>query len=109
MPPSLALLLWFILLVGLLRFDAAKDRGPAAALWVPVIWMFILGSGRPSQWLGGQVGIAAQAVEEGNPLDSAISSGLILLAIRNFFVAVFQLGQFLREESCLIAFLFLLC
>lgn len=56
MPPSLALFLWFILLVALLRFDPAKDSGTSLALWVPVTWMFILGTRLPSQWLGGQVG-----------------------------------------------------
>src|SRR5271167_2450198 len=61
MPPSLALFLWLILLVALLRFDPGKDAGTSPALWVPLIWMFILGTRLPSQWLGGQVGSVAQA------------------------------------------------
>jgi len=64
MPPSLALLLWFILLVALLCFDPAKDSKISLALWVPVIWMFFVGSRLPSQWFGVQVGSAAQALED---------------------------------------------
>jgi len=69
MPPSLALLLWFFLLLGLLRFDPAKDSRTSLALWVPLIWMFIVGSRLPSQWLGSQTESAVQAVTEGNALD----------------------------------------
>jgi len=36
MPPFLALLLWLVLLLGLLRYDPAKDAGTSAALWVPL-------------------------------------------------------------------------
>src|SRR5277367_730701 len=69
MPPFLALILWFVLLVALFWWDPAKESGVSAALWAPVIWMFILGSRLPSQWLGVQVGSQAQAMEEGNPID----------------------------------------
>ena len=40
MTPSLALLLWAVLLLGLLYFDPAKDSRISSAIWVPVIWMF---------------------------------------------------------------------
>ena len=53
MPPFLALFLWFILLLALLCWDPARDRKTSPALWVPVIWLFIVGSQLPSQWLGG--------------------------------------------------------
>lgn len=81
MPPSLALFLWVVLLVGLLHFDPAKDREISLALWVPVIWIFILSSRLPSQWLGQPVGSAAEAYQEGNPLDRTVSLILISLAI----------------------------
>jgi hypothetical protein len=82
MPPILALVLWSILLLGLLRFDPAKASGTSLALWVPLIWMFIVGSRLPMQWLGGQgVTMGAQSLEEGNPLDRTVFFVLILLAI----------------------------
>jgi exopolysaccharide production protein ExoQ len=105
MPPSLALLLWFILLVTLLRFDPAKDPKLSPALWVAVIWMFILGSRLPSQWLGLQVGSAAQALEEGNPLDRTISSVLILLAVSILMSRSFSWSGFFVRNVALMAFL----
>ena len=106
MSSSLALLFWFILLVALLCFDPARAR-TSPALWVPVAWMFILGSRLPSQWLGaGRLSLAAQALEEGNPLDRTISSVLILLAIGILTSRSFKWGAFFSQNAALTAFLF---
>jgi exopolysaccharide production protein ExoQ len=105
MPPSLALLLWLILLLALLRFDPAKHAGTSAALWVPVFWLFIVGSRLPSQWIGGQGGVEAQALEEGNPVDRVILSLLILLAILTLVSRSFNWGGFFRSNLALILLL----
>src|SRR5271166_1084838 len=105
MPPSLALFLWFILLVALLRFDPARTPRTSPALWVPVIWMFILGSRLPSQWLGGQVGQVAEALEEGNALDRTIFSFLILLAIGVLMSRSFNWSDFFGRNIALSTFL----
>lgn len=81
MPPYLALLLWSICLVLLLRFDPARNPKMSAALWIPVIALFIIGSRAPTQWLYGGVWVSAQSLEEGSPVDSAISLVLILSAL----------------------------
>lgn len=104
MPPSLALLIWLALLLGLLCFDPAKEGGTSPALWVPIIWMFIIGSRLPSQWLGFQVvGQQAQALEQGNPLDRAIWSVLILLAISILVSRSFKWIEFFTCNSALTA------
>src|SRR6266481_1431021 len=105
MPPTLALILWLILLLALLRFDPAKDSGTSLALWVPLIWMFILGSRLPSQWLGLQVGPAAGAFEEGNPFDRAIFFILIFLAIGILMLRSFNWVSFFGRNFFLFAFL----
>jgi exopolysaccharide production protein ExoQ len=105
MAPSLALFLWFVLLVALLCFDPARHPKTSAALWVPVIWMFILGSRLPSQWIGGQVGVNATAMEDGNPLDRTVLSFLILLAIGVLISRSFQWSDFFRRNLALMAFL----
>jgi hypothetical protein len=105
MPPSLALFLWLVLLLGLLRFDPAKDSKTSLALWVPVIWMFILGSRLPSQWLGQEVGSVAEAYQEGNPLDRTVFLTLILLAITVLASRSFKWGNFLARNWALTAFL----
>src|SRR5208283_320438 len=98
MPPTLALLLWLVLLSALLYFDPAKDGKTSAALWVPVIWMFILGSRLPSVWLGGApgtVGMAA-ALEEGSSLDRNVFFGLMLLAVAILISRAFRWADFFK-------------
>ena len=106
MPPSLALLLWLILLLGLLCFDPARSAEPSAALWVPLTWMFIVGSRLVSQWLGSQVGVAAQTFEDGNPLDRTVYSLLIVLAVGILISRSFKWGTFFVRNFALTAFLF---
>lgn len=105
MPPSLALFLWLVLLLALLYFDPAKDGKGSPALWVPLAWMFIVGSRLPSQWVGGQVGTLAEALEEGNPLDRTIFFLLILLAIGILLARSFKWGAFFARNIALMAFL----
>ena len=105
MPPTLALILWLVLLLALLLFDPAKDPGTSWALWVPVTWMFILGSRLPSQWLGSSsIQSSAQALEEGNSLDRVVLSFLMLLAIGTLVLRRFNWGRFFRSNVALFAF-----
>lgn len=105
MPPTLALVLWFVLLLALLRFDPAKEPGTSFALWVPVLWIFISGSRLPSQWLGTDVESQAQAFEEGNPLDRAIYFLLILLAMAILMRRGFNWVDFFRRNFTLVLLL----
>ena len=70
-----------------------------------MIWLFIVGSRLPSQWLGAEVGQSAQALEEGSPVDSAIYSALILLAIGILMSRSFEWGNFFSRNVALVAFL----
>jgi O-antigen ligase len=105
MASSLALLLWLILLSALLLFDPAKDYKVSLAIWVPVTWMLIVGSRLPSQWLGAQQGVGAQAMQEGNSVDSTIYSVLILLSIGILMARSFKWGDFCGRNLALTAFL----
>ncbi len=105
MPPLLALLLWFILLLALLRFDPAKAPGISLALWVPVIWIFLVGSRLPSQWLGGGMGFEAEVMEEGNALDRYVQLLLILLAVGALLSRSFEWGKFFLANVALTALL----
>ena len=106
MPPTVALFLWLVLLLGLLRFEPAKDSSTSLALWVPLIWIFIVASRLPSQWLGGGLQGASNALEEGNPLDRTVFITLMLLAIGILALRPFNWGGFLVRNFALVAFLF---
>src|SRR5271156_4997222 len=105
MPPFLALILWFVLLVALFWWDPAKESKTPLALWVPLIWMFILGSRLPAQWIGGGSRVQAQALEEGDPLDRAVFLVLILLAIVILLSRSFRWDIFFGRNLALMAFL----
>lgn len=107
MPPSLALLVWLFLLLGLLCFDPAKVRGTSPlALWVPLTWMFFIGSRLPSQWLGDPVGTSAEAYQEANPLNRGVFLVLIVAAIGILLSRSFRWDDFFTRNWCLMAFLF---
>jgi exopolysaccharide production protein ExoQ len=106
MPPTLALSLWLILLLALFYFDPARDPEASWASWVPLVWLFFVGSRSPSIWLGlVHRGNTINALEEGNPMDRAISSLLILLTIGILFARRFRWGDFFARNSALVAFL----
>lgn len=106
MPSSLALLLWFLCVVVLLRFDPARDSRTSLALWVPLVWMFIVATRLPSQWFGGQVGVTASAAfEEGNSLDRIIFVILIVLSLIILLMRSFNWGGFIGRNFFLVVFL----
>jgi exopolysaccharide production protein ExoQ len=105
MPTSLALAIWLILLLLLLYFDPAKVRETSAALWIPVIWLFIVASRLPSQWMAGRLGAAVIVLEEGSPLDRSIWLVLILMSIGILITRSFQWGDFFARNAALMAYL----
>lgn len=105
MPPTIALLLWLILLLALLCFDPAKERGTSLVLWVPLIWVCIVASRLPSQWIGYDLVSASQALEDGNSMDRAFLSILIILAFGTLISRSFQWRTFFTRNFFLTAFL----
>jgi exopolysaccharide production protein ExoQ len=106
MPPSLALILWLVLLTTLLLLDPGREPGTSPALWVTVTWLFFVASRLPSQWLGtGQVGQAALSMEEGNPLDRTVWTALILLSLGILVSRSFRWGEFFARNTALTLFI----
>src|SRR5438093_955416 len=106
MSASIALVIWFVLLVALLRFDPAKEPKNSAALWVPLIWMFLVATRLPAQWLdSSEVSQSAQAMEEGSPVDRTALSFLILLAVLILISRSFKWGAFVAHNWALTSFL----
>jgi exopolysaccharide production protein ExoQ len=88
MNPSLVTLLYILGIGGLFYLNRDKAAHTSGALWIPVVWFWIVGSRAVSTWLGNAP--AARTVggqAEGSPLDAVIFqlllvSGLIILARR---------------------------
>lgn len=75
MPSELAILAYIIFILYLFWRDTKRRTNVSNALWVPLIWMMIMGSRLVSQWLG--AGSLSASLEEGNPLDASVFSLLI--------------------------------
>lgn len=105
MPPGIALFLWFVLLIALFRYDPAKDTDNSRALWLPVIWLFLLASRLPSQWLGASTGGAAGVYLEGSPVDRIVFLALAAMALAVLLSRSFRWGDFIARNIGLVAFL----
>ena len=77
MLPKLILLASLALSWWLIRRDVAKREGLSSAIWIPTIWVAIIGSRPVSMWLGFGGGINTL---EGSPVDSLVFFILIFAA-----------------------------
>ena len=80
MNPSLALLIYSCGIAGLFYLDRDKAARPSKALWLPILWIALVGSRSVSQWFG--VTPAGGNVQlEGSPLDAVVFAILEAVAI----------------------------
>ena len=83
MPPILASVLCFGGVAFLVVRDVRQHPGVSHALWIPLLWLLIIASRLPSEWVGGgllQMSSGA-AYMEGSPLDRNIFLALIVLGV----------------------------
>lgn len=106
MPPNLALFLCLILIISLLWVDTRRNAEVSHALWIPLIWIMILGSRLVSQWL--DAGSLSASLEEGNPLDAGVFS--LLIGAGMFILAKRRVGllQIIHDNPWLAIF-FIYC
>lgn len=82
MPPQIALLLCILLVLCLFRMDSKRRSGVSSALWIPLIWVMIIGSRSVAQWLNpGPVNPTAIDYLSGNPIDRTIFAILIATGV----------------------------
>jgi exopolysaccharide production protein ExoQ len=79
MNPTLASLICACGIAGLFYLDRDGSIRTSEALWLPVIWIWIVGSRPVSAWLG--ITPNANVQLEGSPLDAAIFGVLLFAAI----------------------------
>src|SRR4051812_41301025 len=92
MNPRLALLLTVIFVAGLFVRDVRQRPQITYALWIPLLWMLIIGSRFVSQWIN--PGATGGSTEDGSPIDSVvfavlIASAVIVLIRRNVSLSAF--------------------
>jgi exopolysaccharide production protein ExoQ len=79
MNPSLATVVYASGIVGLFYLNRDKSAKTSRALWIPVIWFWILGSRAVSIWLGmNSANPTADQLMEGSPIDALIFAVLLV-------------------------------
>jgi exopolysaccharide production protein ExoQ len=97
---SLALLACTLFVAFLFYRDPARDPKVSAALWIPLIWIAIVASRLPSQWLGVQ-GVQTQAYQDGNPLDRMVYLTLLFLGVCVLMSRSVRWGGLIKENFAL--------
>jgi exopolysaccharide production protein ExoQ len=83
MNPNLAFLIFAIGVAGLFFLNRDNSVRTSPALWLPVMWLWIVGSRPISSWFG--IGVAStntlDATLNGSPMDAAVFAALLVLGI----------------------------
>jgi O-antigen ligase len=101
MPPWLGAFVFAAMGLVLLRWSS-EDANESRALWVPVLWLFIVGSKLPSQWLGLNPMSLTTAFEQGSPVDRIIYFSLIIAGLSIVYSRRLNWGELLARNSALL-------
>jgi len=87
MPPHLALFVYIVFVLGLFWLDCRRDIAVSRGLWVPTVWLGIVGSRPLSLWFTNASISAQEAYLEGSPISrnaylALIFAGLFILSRR---------------------------
>jgi O-antigen ligase len=104
MPPALALTASALFSAVLLLREQIKARGVSSAIWLPCLWLFLLGSRAPSEWLGVQSGASPEALMDGSPTDRVVYGVLIIGALVVLLRRRVEWIAFFRRNVWFIAF-----
>jgi len=102
MPPPIALVLILAFVGYLLRRDSKEEPRVSSAIWLPVLWLAIIGSRLVSQWFGGGPVSLSQAFEDGNPIDKAVFGALIVAGACVLAQRRVQVGEALRRNPAIV-------
>jgi len=83
MSTNLALLIFGIGIAGLFFLDRDNSVRVSKALWLPVMWLWIVGSRPVSTWLGvgATTGNTLDATLDGSPVDAAVFAALLIAGL----------------------------
>ncbi|HXC62110.1 MAG TPA: hypothetical protein VNV63_05510, partial [Nitrospiria bacterium] len=90
----------------LFAFDYDREARTLKALWLPVIWLFLAGSRPVSLWFHIRViGTSTDDLLEGSPLDRAVITVIIVLALIVLFARGRKVLPLLRANAPILLFL----
>jgi exopolysaccharide production protein ExoQ len=92
MPAKLALLLWIVACVWLFARDRKLRPMTSGALWIPLLWLIVVGTRPVTAWFGGET--QAEHIDEylnGSPIDATIY--LMLIVAASFVLLTRRLGS----------------
>ncbi len=108
MSTKIATLVCIVGILGLFYLERNRKVRSSKALWLPTIWLWILGSREVSLWLSVMgVGGAVPTNDpylEGNPVDRIVYTGLIFLGIVVLFMRKQVVARFLRANWPILLF-----
>src|SRR5436190_1031487 len=103
MPPSLALFLTSLFIAYLFARDYKQEPNISGAVWIPTIYLLLLGSRSVSSWLGlGSSGLTtAEDVLEGSPVDALVFAALMFAAFVVLWNRHLPWGNMIRSNAWL--------
>ena len=82
MSPEIATVVYGLAVLGLCLLDRDQASRPSKALWIPVLWLLIIGSRPVSQWLNvAPVTNSPDQYLDGSHLDRLVFSALLAIAL----------------------------
>src|SRR5437868_10907915 len=105
MPPVLAFLLTSAFVLFLFRRDVRQKPNVTSALWLPLLWVLLIGTRSATQWLSLTELVEVSSTEEGNPLDAVIYLGLIGIGCYVLHKRQVRLTEVIRNNQWLTLFL----
>ena len=93
-------------IAGLFFLDRVKGSRNSKALWLPVVWLWIIGSRTPSMWLGAgsAVGGGLDAALEGNSTDAFVFAVLEAVGILVLLRRKRQTSGILKASSPIVIY-----
>jgi len=106
MPAQLSLILSTIFTLYLFWAERRRTPRMSRALWIPLIWHFLLSTRPVSVWFNASDAVASpEAYLEGSPVDRAVFLLLILVAVTVLFQRSASLSRFAGNNAWLLLFL----
>jgi exopolysaccharide production protein ExoQ len=83
LPPLIATFFFLLGIAGLFFLDRDRKVRPSRALWIPVIWILLVGSRPVSEWMSNTTTVAAsvERIAEGNPLERGCYTLLLVIGL----------------------------